>query len=66
MAVKKTDHRPEQQPTIDHRPMAVKNTDHQPEQQPTTDQITVVQPPTTNHIANMLPGQFPLMRQALS
>ena len=27
---------------------------HRPEQQPTTDQITVVKPPTTDHIANML------------
>ena len=34
--------------------MAVKKADHRPEQQPTTDQITIVKPPTTDHIANML------------
>ena len=34
--------------------MAVKKTDHRPEQQPTTSQITVVKPPTTDHIADML------------
>ena len=54
----KTDQRPEQQPTIDQRPMAVKNTDHQPDYGcSATDH--------RSHCKYAL-GPIPFMRQALS
>ena len=53
-----TYHRPSTKGTIDHRsekpPTRLRLLSHRPEQQPTIDQITVVKPPTTDHITNML------------